>query len=83
MTDIFKSENTFTDGDGSLRGTSQRYTLFPLRWKSLWGFYKRHEAAFWTADAYSTNFNFISIDFISCTEEIRLGSKINRSGSIC
>lgn len=29
---------------------SQRYTLFPLRWKTLWDFYKRHESSFWTAE---------------------------------
>lgn len=30
--------------------SSERYTLFPLRWNSLWDFYKRHESSFWTAE---------------------------------
>ena len=39
MASIFKSENA-----------SERYALFPLKWKTLWDFYKRHEAGFWTAE---------------------------------
>lgn len=39
MSTIFKSANS-----------SERYTLFPLKWKSLWEFYKKHEAGFWTAE---------------------------------
>lgn len=30
--------------------SSQRYTLFPIRHPALWSLYKRHQAAFWTAE---------------------------------
>lgn len=30
--------------------SSERYSIFPLKWHSLWDFYKRHEASFWTAE---------------------------------
>ncbi len=50
------SKGNISEGNVSFRGifksstASQRYTLFPLKWKTLWDFYKRHEAAFWTAE---------------------------------
>lgn len=30
--------------------SSERYTLFPLKWHNLWDFYKKHESSFWTAE---------------------------------
>lgn len=29
---------------------SEKYTLFPIKWKNLWKFYKEHEASFWTVE---------------------------------
>lgn len=30
--------------------SSERYTLFPIRHKAIWEMYKKHQAAFWTAE---------------------------------
>ena len=29
---------------------SEKYTIFPIKWKNLWKFYKDHEASFWTVE---------------------------------
>ncbi|EME29383.1 ribonucleotide reductase small subunit [Galdieria sulphuraria] len=31
-------------------GSSERYTLFPIRHPEIWKMYKKHEASFWTAE---------------------------------
>lgn len=41
---------TTTEGKFKSQTASQRYTLFPLKWHTLWDFYKKHEASFWTAE---------------------------------
>lgn len=31
-----------------LRAQNQRFTMFPIRYKSIWEMYKKAEASFWT-----------------------------------
>ncbi|KAJ4894398.1 Ribonucleoside-diphosphate reductase small chain A [Raphanus sativus] len=33
-----------------LRAQNQRFTMFPIRYKSIWEMYKKAEASFWTAE---------------------------------
>lgn len=33
-----------------LRPNSDRFVLFPIRYKDIWQMYKKHEASFWTAE---------------------------------
>ena len=33
-----------------LKSANNKYTMFPIEYKTLWDFYKKHEATFWTVE---------------------------------
>lgn len=35
--------------------SSEKYTLFPIKYQSLWDFYKKHEGTFWTVEEVRLN----------------------------
>ncbi len=39
-----------TASEPLLMENKQRFVLFPIRYKSIWDMYKKHEASFWTAE---------------------------------
>ena len=52
---INKQEDIFTSPKKSLADpepltdpSSDRYTMFPIKYQSIWEFYKKAEASFWT-----------------------------------
>lgn len=38
-----------------LETASEKYTLFPIKYQTLWDFYKKHEATFWTVEEVRLN----------------------------
>jgi ribonucleoside-diphosphate reductase beta chain len=44
------SPNTDAANEPLLRENKDRFVLLPIQHQDIWGFYKRHEASFWTAE---------------------------------
>ena len=48
--DLFRSPLKKVDPEPLTDPSSDRYTMFPIKYQSIWEFYKKAEASFWTGD---------------------------------